>query len=148
PSLIPATPEPTLTPDPFRDWKAYGNRAAELSFKYPGNLSLKEEIINGTAFVITLESDASPSATVIKIISSQKTQAELVNTYVGGGTAVPTDKESDVEISGITGKQGDYVFPGSGEGLPLHYADITRDTTSFLFINFDNSQKSIFDLLL
>jgi hypothetical protein len=149
PILVSATPEPTTKPDPYKDWKAYVNRDAELSFKYPPNVSLKEEKLPTGVFVVTLSENATTSAAIAKIISSQKVPSDdLRATYVGGGTQVPLTKEEEIEISGVSGKQGDYTAATGGEGLPLHYAYISRDATNFLFVNLQPLQKDLFTTLL
>lgn len=146
PTLSPATPVPTVRPDPYKDWKAYVNRSAELSFKYPPNMSLKEEKAAGDTYVITIGEDASSSATFAKIVSSRKLTAEaFLSAYLG---TLANEKTEEVQISGIIGKQGDHVMAGGGEGIPVHFANITRDNSQFLFINFMPEQGVLFTNLV
>lgn len=146
PTLSPATPIPTLKPDPYKDWKAYVNRAAELSFKYPPNMSLKEEKAAGDTYVITIGSDASSSATFTKVVSSRKLSAQAVLAAYTG--VQPTEKTEEIEISGIIGKQGDHTLASGGEGMPIHYGFITRDTSQFLFINYEPDSPDLFKTFL
>ncbi len=133
PTLVPATPLPTVPPNALKDWKEYLNRDAQLSFRYPPTLSLKEFKTTATTYEITLANEASASATVMKIVSARNTTAlDLLNSESEIDPAIKTS-ETNIDVSGIATKQTLSTLINNPATAVL-YTLVEQDTNAYNFV--------------
>ncbi len=146
PTLVPETPAPTAKPDPTKGWKVYVNRPAELSFKYPPTLSLKEEKTTLNSYALTLTDEASSSAIIAKIYSGRNLHTQDLLAVNAGIDVGSRGTETDNEVSGIIGKKGSATL--RADGSTVLYVGVEKDPSAFVFLLPSGASPDTFNTLL
>lgn len=154
PVLVPATPAPVETPNPFAAWKSYSNTAL-FSFSYPQTLSLKEVGREQGVFIAELRDlplEATESGKVMWRLSALDGSVNETNvTKATGGLlkAIPKDEATEVMVSGISAQTGT-VVSSSDPTINVAFAYWVREKTNYLVTRIISSDldKVEFDSVL
>lgn len=132
-SLTPATPVPTAYIDPKATWKSYRSVDSQLSFRYPSELSLKEEKPDKQTTHLSFSEYEGDKNVTFEVVSGAKAQmASLIASWIPKAQ-LPTE-EGQMTISGISGVLVTGTAVEAGEGLAFRAAYIERDNKVFIFI--------------